>query len=110
MLKITSAIIAVAVIASAVPAVAQTHGENVTAKVRIGDLDLADATDQVRLDKRVEHAIRRACRSGGFDHKSRRQETACRQNLTEVFAPRVELAIVRAREVHLAAITTDLGA
>ena len=98
-----------AMIATA-PAAAQAQPEDVTVEVPVEGLNLARPADQERLDNRVEQAVRRACRNGGLDLASRRQEAACRRSLSDAFAPQIELAIAEARTTHLAAIIANPGA
>ena len=113
MFKIVTALFAPAAftdrILATVPAAAQNQAEAVTVEVHTEDLNLARSADQARLDKRVEQAIRRACRTGGLEMESRQQEAACRAGLSEA-CPAVELAIADARSIQLAAIKTNPGA
>lgn len=94
----------------AIPAAAQEAGDGPTITVQTSDLDLTDSADQSRLDNRVDNAIRRACRSGGFDSASRRAEAACRASLSNAASPRVELAIAQANETRFAAIELSFEA
>jgi UrcA family protein len=102
--------IALAAAAAAVFAVPAAAQETVTITVQTHDLDLTDSADQSRLDRRVEQAIRRACRSGGRDLASRQVETACRAELADIASPRVELAIANANETRFASLDLTPGA
>ena len=86
------------------PAAAQSMTDGIGVTVRTGDLDLSNPSEQARLDRRVEYAIERACRIGARDTDSRRAEAACRADLAERFAPRIELAIRDANATRLASL------
>ena len=107
--KIFASAFAVAALAAATPALAQTT-EAVTVSVETQDLDLTAAADQEKLNDRIETAILRACRPDGRDAIAMRASRVCRSSLADAFAPRVELAIAEAGAVRLASIDLEIGA
>ena len=104
--------IALAPLAAAIaaPAVAQDPATSITISVQTDDLDLSDANDQDRLDRRIENAIERACRTGGRDRDARRAEAACRADLQQTVSPSVELAIAEANAARFASLDLNPGA
>ena len=78
--------------------------------VQTHDLDLATASDQERLENRVDRAIRRACRIGGKGVAVMAAEQECRAELREAARSQVRLAIAAARNDRFAALEVDPGA
>ena len=97
----TLALVAAALAIAASPASADyTHHAVVT--VETSDLDLASASDQERLEARMDREIRRACRIGGKGLEIMHAEAQCRADLRETARTKVALAVAQARTERLA--------
>jgi UrcA family protein len=82
-------------LAAAVPAAAADRDDS--AQVRIDDLDLANPSDQQRLDRRVSAAARRICATGARNLAAITAENRCIALALESAAPQAERAIALAR-------------
>ena len=79
-----------------------------TATVKTADIDLTTSAGQAKLDKRIDHAIRRMCRVDGFDAYMLRQQDDCRLAAKANAAPKVAYAIEAARTQRFASIDIDV--
>ena len=94
-----------ALAAIALPAMAH---EPPSVSVDVTDLDLTRSADQEKLERRIDHAVSRVCRLGGFDAETRRAERECRLATIENADKQVDLAIAKARTEQLATIDIDV--
>ena len=95
-MKKTALIIAASLAAIAAPASAQTTGTPTTITLSVEVYDLTDAQDVAELENRAATAIRRACRSGGFDMAARDAESACRADLEAKVESNIDRAVADA--------------
>lgn len=98
-------------IAAAVLVVATTPAaskDQLTVSVDVSDLDLTQNADQDKLERRIDNAARRICRTGAFDTGARRAENECRLAIIENAAAQVKLAIAKARDERFATISLDI--
>ena len=94
----TAALIAVAIAASATPAVAQTS-QTYTATVRYTDLDLTKPHDVAVLKHRVSNAVNSVCRDAVEGDMARWDEfTACAHQSASDARVRVAMAVKSAQE------------
>ncbi len=106
MFKTTIAsIAAVATLAIAAPASATLAND--TATVRLGDLDLTNATHQRRMERRIDAAIRSVCDSRGPVSSATRVAIAtCHAEVLAQVQPIAQRAILAARSnARMASIT-----
>lgn len=104
-MKKTTVLAAAAFAAIATPLAAE---DLPSASVRIADLDLSQEADRGKLDRRIDNAARRMCRVEARDAEARKAERACRLAVEADAAPKVELAIAKARSERFAAIDLDV--
>ncbi|MBD59853.1 MAG: hypothetical protein CL808_07020 [Citromicrobium sp.] len=113
-MKMPCLTLALAASVVAVPAAAEEMSENraapVTVTVSMADLDLTQAGDRDRLERRFDTAIRSACRTGNRDLRASIAERTCRESFERSVDSRIALAIAESHEKRLATMTVDPAA
>ena len=80
----------------AVAAASPAAGNDFSAEVETGDIDLTTEAGVARLDERVRTRIRQQCANGGRDSASLRLERQCRATALAAAEPQVSFAIAAA--------------
>jgi UrcA family protein len=102
------ALAASAALTNAAPSI-DGNRETVQMAVEYGDLNLATAGGQRRLDRRIESAARTIC--GSYDRLDLHARTAfdeCRAGVLASAKPQVEIAIAKARQSTAVAAASSL--
>lgn len=102
-MKTRTVMIAAALAALATPAVAADRSIIVTSS----DLDLTQSADRAKLDSRIETATRMICETGARDAAALKAERECQADAIANATAQKNLAVAKARDVRLAAITVD---
>lgn len=100
---IAAALAALATPALTTPAIAADRSITVTSS----DLDLTQSADRAKLDGRIETAARMICETGARDAAALKAERECQADAIANATAQKNLAVAKARDVRLAAITVD---